>query len=237
MKTLAGYEALSGLERLYDDFFDAPSDRVLAVLGRPLTGKRWLLDKVLGKRNINALSLSGFVDVPSFRDMLMGDCPIVFEGMTGSLFGMKKYRDILISAIAGKLDGSCKVFILDDPYTKRVPELDNCLNGVVYDFTLHDLLLWAEDIKHSLAVEKELSVSSIDRILEVYRRCRDNGILSESADLSGSQFSIGGIAQAAADLERNGLTTALFFPPELMTVLAHPIPEIAGDTVKAFGEC
>lgn len=234
MQTLEGYEALCGLERRYDDFIDDSAHRGLAVLGRPFTGKRWLLKKVLDRRGIAVRTISGYMDIPSFREFLQGNSPLVFENMSGSLFGKKAYRDILMEVMAGSAGSGRKVIIIDDPYTSRKPELEAVLNGVSYTFLLRDLFRWTASIKDSLAEAKGLKASSIDRILDVYRRCLERGLVSENADLSGSQFSIHGITQAAADLERNGYTTALSFPQELFPFLARPLPEIAGDTVRGF---
>ncbi len=217
MERLSGYAALSSLESRYRDFLQDPKRRFFTVLGRPRTGKRWILKDTLAKLGIEAEWRKGVIDSGSLKQALSSPGVLVLYETTSTMFGTKKERDVLMAAIRDAAGGSIpgKIIILDDPYEKRSAVLDSLLDGIEYDFTVDDLVSYVAANKSSIAAAHSLKTSSIDRVLVAFEKALEKKVIKGGDTLDGLQFSVSGLVFCAASVEADDPKAYFLLPQEI----------------------
>ncbi len=232
MKHIHGAELLPQLSDTYRRFLSSSEARHLVVLGRPRVGKRWHLRQVLKEMEIVPHWVRAAVFPDKAADVLddaAGKLLVLYEttkpfltdsGVVSDLLG--RYpptgwldREASIEQPEEPRNTGAKCILLDDPYTELSAEVSGSLDGLVFDFSVRDLLTCVEEQKASMAAAHGVQTATIDEVLAIYLEAVDRGIVSETEDLRGLQFSVNGVMATCKSIESGQADAWAMFPQEL----------------------
>jgi hypothetical protein len=232
MKRAKGAEILPQLPDMYRRFLSSDGARHLVVLGRPRVGKRWHLQQVLSEMDIVPHWVQAAVSPESAADVLddaAGKLLVLYETINPFLTNISVATALLARyPSTGWLDRTpsmnqpgeprhigAKCILLDDPYTKLSMDTSGSLDGIVFDFSVRDLLTCVEEQKASLAAEHGVQTGTIDKVLAVYHEAVDRAVVSETEELPGVQFSVHGVMVACKMIDSGEAGSWAMFPQKL----------------------